>query len=123
MASGGSVYLENAILTQYLITNPGYVSLHTGSAAAGGNEVSGGGYVRQTMAFTLSGSQPMVASNNAITDFPTATAPWGVITAVGIWSAASGGNLLWYGDVATSQGINVGDVARFNANSLTVSCS
>jgi len=122
MASGASAHLESAILTQYLITNAAYISLHTGSASGGLNEVSttATGYARQPIPFTLSGSEPTQAQNNALVQFPTAAAAWGTVSAIGIWDAVGVGNLLFYGDISTPKAIGIGDVARFDVNTVTI---
>src|SRR6185295_3635433 len=87
-----SPYAEGRLLTYLLITNPAYVSLHTG--APSGNEVSGNNYARQLMEFSNSGSAPTVASNTNVEEFPVATGAWGTLTHFALWDAVSGGNML-----------------------------
>jgi hypothetical protein len=125
-----SNYLENAILNHVLggqtYTPPAtvYVALFTVAPgeAGGGTEVSGGGYSRVAVAnnttnwpTTTSGQK---SNANAIT-FPQATANWGTIVAWGLFDAATGGNLLYYGDVSPSRAVNSGDTAQFAAGALT----
>lgn len=76
--------------------------------AGGGVEVSGGSYVRQSLATSLSaicGTQSAgsttassgtggLISNNAVVAFPTPTTNWGTIEAEGAFDLVSGGNLL-----------------------------
>ena len=103
------------------LLNAVYVSLHT-AAPTGANEVVGGGYARQAYAYTLTGSNPTQAANTAMIQFPTATADWGVISHVGIWSASSAGSLLVTGALTTAKQITVDDVFRFLAGNLKVTC-
>jgi hypothetical protein len=111
---------EAAVITPLVTT--AYVSLHTADPGdTGANEVSGGGYARQgAVAFTNAGNNPTVASNSAIVTFPTATSAWGTISFFGLWDAATAGNFRGAGSVATAQPINIGDTARFLANTLTI---
>jgi hypothetical protein len=75
----------------------------------GGTEVSGTGYVRQSVAFTTSGN---TTSNNAAVEFPTAGASWGTVTHVGVFDASTSGNLMAYAALTTSKTIDSGDVFR-----------
>jgi hypothetical protein len=112
-----SNYLENKVLDHvfggvaYTAPTTLYVGLFTSDPGetGSGTEVSGGSYARQTIAFTVTGSQ---ASNTAAVEFPTATASWGTITFAAIYDALSGGNLLAYGALTTSKTIDNGDVFR-----------
>jgi hypothetical protein len=89
--------------------------------AGGGTEVSGGSYARATRGVNsdtaweaTQGGTPATASSGtggatqnpgAIT-FPAPTANWGVVTHIGIFDAASGGNLLFHGALTASKTIN-----------------
>jgi hypothetical protein len=75
----------------------------------GGTEVSGTGYVRQSVAFTTSGN---TTSNNAAVEFPTAGASWGTVTHVGVFDASTSGNLMAYATLSASKAIASGDVFR-----------
>jgi hypothetical protein len=120
-----SNYLENKVLDHVFggvaYTAPAtlYVGLFTSSPGetGSGTEVSGGSYARQTIAFTVTGSQ---ASNTAAVEFPTATASWGTITFAAIYDALSGGNLLAYGALTTSKTIDNGDVFRIPAGDFDI---
>ena len=59
--------------------------------------------------------KPNTASNTAAIEYPTATADYGTVVAVGILDAASSGNLLAYANLTTSKVVSSGDVFRFNA--------
>ena len=113
--AAGEIRALNALL------NDVYVSLHTG-VPSGGNEVVGGSYVRQALAYTLSGANPTQAANTAMIQFPTATADWGIISHVGIWSASGGGSLLVTGPLTVAKQITIDDVFRFLAGNLKVLC-
>ncbi len=79
--AGFSDYLENKVL-EHVFENSAYTAPSTLYAAlftvapsdtGGGTEVSGGGYVRKTAAFTVSGTNPTTATNGSAIEYPTAT--------------------------------------------------
>lgn len=136
-------YLENKIVDDlFRAQAPSWpASLHVGlftaapNDAGGGTEVSGGSYGRAAVARSLAnwaGTQSAGSttassgtggqtSNNVAIVFPAPTASWGSIVAFGIFDAASGGNLLLYGNLTIAKTVNNGDAApQFNAASLTV---
>ena len=125
--SGFTDYLEDALL-KHVFTNTAYTSPTTVYAAlftvapsdtGGGTEVSGGAYARQSMAFSVSGTGTL-ATNSAAVEYPTATADYGTVVAVGIFDAATSGNLLAYADLTTSKTVSSGDVFRFNAGDVDI---
>ena len=126
--AGFSDYLEDKVLDHvfggnaYTAPTTLYVALYTVAPTdtGGGTEVSGGGYVRQTATFTVSGTNPTTASNTGAIEYPTATANYGTVTSVGIFDASSSGNLLAYANLTTSKVVSTGDVFRFNAGDLDV---
>ena len=126
--AGFSDYLEDKVLdhvfggTAYTAPTTLYVALYTVAPTdtGGGTEVSGGAYVRQTAAFTVSGTNPTTASNSAAIEYPTATANYGTVVAVGVFDASSGGNLLAYANLDTSKVVSTGDVFRFNTGDLDI---
>ena len=126
--AGFSDYLEDKVLEHvfggnaYTAPSTLYVALYTvaPSDTGGGTEVSGGAYARQTAAFTVSGTNPTTASNTAAIEYPTATANYGTVVAVGILDASSGGNLLAYSTLDSSKVVSSGDVFRFNAGDLDI---
>ena len=93
--------------------------------AGGGTEVSGGGYARVSVARTLaawagtqgpgttvaSNGSSGTTSNNGVITFAAPTANWGQIVAVGVFDAATGGNLLLYGALQQPKTVNAGDAA------------
>lgn len=120
-----SNYLAGEILDDVFSGNaytpPGtfYLALYTSAptASGGGTELSGNGYARQTVAFTTTAQQ---SSNTAGVEFPTATADWGTIVAVGVFDAGTSGNLLAFGNLTASKNIVSGDVLRIPAGDLDI---
>jgi len=121
-----SDYYENKIIDHMLrgqaFTPPSaiYLALYTTapSDAGGGTEVSGGSYARQS--FTLTAASGGASSNSADITFPTATADWGTIVAVGIFDASTGGNLLMWANLTASKTVNSGDTFKINAGDLDI---
>ena len=128
--AGFSDYLEDKVLdhvfggVSYTAPATLYVALYTVAPddTGGGTEVTtvGTAYVRQTATFTVSGTSPTTASNSAAIEYPTATANYGTVVAVGILDASSAGNLLAYADLDTSKVVSTGDVFRFDAGDLDI---
>ena len=120
-----SNYLAGEILDDVFSGNayspPGtfYLALYTSAptASGGGTELSGNGYARQTVAFTTTAQQ---SSNTAAVEFPTATADWGTIVAVGVFDASTSGNLLAFGNLTASKSIVSGDVLRIPTGDLDI---
>lgn len=130
-----SNYLEAAFLNHVFRTTalaqPAnvYVSLHTADPGETGvSEVSGGSYARASIARAdgqwtdpSSGGLGAMTNVNPVA-FPTATANWGTVTHFAIWDAASAGNCLYVGSLATSRAILNGDTTpTFAAGALSVS--
>ena len=123
--AGFTDYLEDKVLdhvfggSAYTAPTTLYVGLFTAapSDTGGGTEVSGGAYARQTAAFTVTND---TASNTSAIEYPTATADYGTVVAVGIFDASSSGNLLAYGNLTTSKTVSTGDVFRFNAGAIDI---
>lgn len=134
MASGKSTYLKNALLnyilgdTVYTVPGTFYVALSTAawSAATTGTSIvepSGGGYTRVATTndttmwpATTIGSK----SNGAAITFPLATANWGTIQSFYLIDAASGGNVIYGGDLYTPRAVLSGDTPKFNIGQMTV---
>ena len=96
-----------------------YLGLHTSNPDEddSGTEVTGGGYVRQSASFTVSGN---TATTSADIEYPTATANYGTVTHCGIYDASTGGNLIAYAALTTSKVIETGDVFRVPAGDLDI---
>ena len=131
-----SDYLEDKILNHVLCgatyTPPStvYVGLHTSANtdAAAGTELSGNGYARQTITFTVTGTNPTEADNDDAIEFPVATADWGTVSHAGVYDALTGGNLLCHAQLtdpsdfttALPKNIENGDVFRISAGNLKI---
>ena len=107
----GAAY--TAPTTKYLALFTAVSDGETGSVT----EVTGGGYARQSVAFTTSGN---TTSNNAAIEFPTATGSWGTVTHVGVFDASSSGNLMAYATLSASKAIATGDVFRVPSGDLDI---
>jgi hypothetical protein len=140
--SAMSDYLENKLIDQLFrgqaapTTTTLYVGLLTAapSDTGGGTEVSGGLYARVSVGSSLAnwaGTQSAGStvassgtggqtSNNAAITFPTPSAGWGTVTHFGIYDAASGGNLLFWGALTIAKTINQADTVTFPAASLSI---
>ena len=140
--SAMSDYLENKLVDQIFrgqaSTFPAtlYVGLLTAapSDSGGGTEVTGGSYARASVTASLAnfaGTQSAGSttassgtggqtSNNAAITFATPSATWGTVTHFGIYDAASGGNLLFWGALTISKTINQADTVTFPAASLSI---
>ena len=120
-----SNFLETEILDHvfagaaYTAPSTKYLALFTGAPGetGGGTEVSGGGYARQTVAFTTSGN---TTSNNAAVEYPTATGNYGTVTHVGVYDASSSGNLMAYAALSSNKTIETGDVFRVPSGDLDI---
>jgi len=129
--AGKSDYLEALILNRCfkagaigtLAAGP-FLSLHTAALvdAGTGAEVTGGAYARKSTVatdWTVSGTSPTQVANATAQAFAAPTANWGTVTDVGIWDAATAGNLLYMATLTTSRIINSGDGApSFAAGAL-----
>ena len=122
-----SNFLETEILDHvfggnaYVAPATKYLALFTAAPgeAGGGTEVTtvGTSYARQSVAFTVTGD---TASNTAAVEYATATASYGTVTHVGIFDAASAGNLMAYAALTTPKTIASGDVFRVPAGDLDI---
>ena len=120
-----SNFLETEILDHvfagaaYTAPSTKYIGLFTAAPGetGGGTEVSGNGYTRKSIAFATSGA---TTSNNAAVEFPTATGTWGTITHVGVFDAATSGNLMVYATLTASKTVASGDVFRVPSGDLDI---
>lgn len=115
-----SNFLEDKIIDKLLrnqaYTPPSaiYLALFTvtPSDSGGGTEVSGNAYARTAIVFSAP-TPPGVTSNNADVTFPTASGGnWGTVVAVGVFDAATSGNLLLWGALTVSKTVNDGDTFK-----------
>ena len=125
MANSFSDYLENKVLAHvfggsaYNAPATIYVGLFTADPGESGssNEVSGNGYLRQSMAFTVTND---ACTNTSAVEFPTATGSWGTVTHTALYDASTSGNMLAVGQLSASKGVGSGDVFRFAAGAFDI---
>jgi len=118
-------FLENKLVahtfsnTAYTSPSSVFVALYTVAPtdSTTGTEVSGGGYARQSAAFTTTGN---AATNTSAIEYPTATGNYGTVVAVAILDASSSGNMLAYATLSSSKTISTGDVFRIPAGDLDI---
>ena len=97
-----------------------YAALFTGAPgeAGGGSEVSRGSYGRVAVTFGVAADGQV--TNTSEVDFGEASADWGTISHVAIFDAATAGNMLVYGAMASNKTINNGDATVWPPSTLTV---
>lgn len=138
MAGSLSDYLEKEILDHIfggntagnVYTPPAtlYVGLSTTTivdAGTGITEPSGNAYARASVANTTtnwSAASGTTATKTNATDinFTTPTGSWGTVTDFFIADALTGGNIIAYGTLGSSQAIANGNPVKFPASSLTI---
>jgi hypothetical protein len=113
-----SNFLENEILDHILgtgaYTSPTvWGSLHSDSPGeTGANELTGGSYARQTIAFAVAAAG--TASNSAQEEWDLTGVTAGDVTHIGLFDAVSAGNFLWSvplgGDSDTFTAADTGDL-------------
>ena len=121
-----SDFLRNALVDHTLrgvaYTPPSarYIALFTvaPTSAGGGTEVTGGSYLRQSVAFSAASSGQ--SSNTAPVNFPVPSADWGTVIAAALFDASSGGNMLYFGPLGTSKTIYASDSVFFPANYFSI---
>jgi hypothetical protein len=109
-------------LTADSVTRPTawYIGLFTSDptdTGAAGTEVTGGSYVRTAATFTVTGD---TASNSGAVEFPAATADWGTVSHIGVFTASSGGTMLVHAALTASKAIATGDVFRIPTGDLDI---
>lgn len=109
-------------LTAGSVTRPTawYIGLFTSDptdTGAAGTEVTGGSYARTAATFTVTGD---TASNSGAVEFPAATANWGTVSHIGVFTASSGGTMLVHAILTTAKAIAIGDVFRIPTGDLDI---
>jgi len=125
-----SNYLEHMVLNSALrgvafsVPSTVYLALYASDPtdADTGTEVSSGGYARQVVDFSAPAQEggKGTVENNAEIEFAVATANWGQITHMGVRDAATGGNLLFHGELNSPKIIAEGDQFRVLAGHLKI---
>jgi hypothetical protein len=110
------------LFTAGAVTRPTawYLGLFTSDpteTGAAGTEVTGGGYVREAVSFTVSGN---TATNNAAIEWSPATASWGTVTHIAIMDALSGGNMIASNALTVAKAIGIDDIIRVPAGDLDI---
>ena len=120
-----SDYAENLILN-WLMKNTGtapsatYLALFTAapSDSGGGTEVSGNGYARQAVTWDTASGTGGTTSNSTAETFTASGGSFGEVTHIGIFDAATSGNLLWHGAMTSSKTVADGDSLQFAAGAI-----
>lgn len=126
--AGIAAYAEKAMLDWVLLgatpTRPGAMSVNLSLGAptsVSGSEIAtGSGWSRQTCVFSAASSPAGSSVNSgAMTFGPALTAA--VFSGLQVWdTVATGGNMLWYGTLATPRTLGVGDSLVIAPGALTV---
>lgn len=130
MAGSFSDYLENKLLdlifgnVAYSIPATLYMAAFTAAPtdAGGGTEVSGGSYARASITNNTTNFPSASGgskANGTVVSFPAATADWGTVVAIGLYDAASAGNLLAWATLATNKSVANGDTLQVGVGALT----
>lgn len=120
-----SNYAENLVaswlLTADSVTRPSawYLALFTAapSDSGGGTEVSTGGYAREAVDFNVTAD---TATNSGEVAFGPASADWGTVTHVGVFDAASNGNMIAWAGLSASKTVEATDTLAFAAGEVTM---
>jgi hypothetical protein len=129
--SAATDFTENLALSLLLTTNTAnrptawYIALFTTATtdAGGGTEVSttGTGYARQNIAFTVAATSGATkASNSSSITFGPAQADWGTITHMAIYTASTGGTMLFHGPLVTARTITTGDAFQISVGNFNI---
>jgi hypothetical protein len=125
-AAGMSPYLENKLIRHllkvetFVAPTAFYVSLHTVYPSepfvqANFTEVTGSGYVRKAITWSDPGTKVATTNSNALVY---TNLPAGNVVAIGVWDAATAGNMLFYGAMYTGIPMSAGSGLTINAQEL-----
>lgn len=116
-------YMENEIITSYLVDAPYHIALYTtdpGELGAG-SEVVGIGYARVACTFeavTMAAGKKY-ASNVSDIIFTEAGSSWGTVAYIGLIEDTTS-EMLWYSSIANPQAIGLNDQLVFLAGSIQI---
>jgi len=124
MAGNLSNHAEALLLkwlnTDETVTRPAawFLGLYSAAPtdAGGGTEISAAGYARQAIDFGTDG-----ATNTNEILFEADGANWPEATHVGVFDAASAGNLIWHGPMTAPKQIDDGDAIAFDPGDIDTS--
>lgn len=129
MANAKADYLRNIVIntvlrnTAYAQVATVYTALYTVAPtnSTPGTEVPGGvGYARQATTFKAPVTPGQTSNLGAVTFGPDATSDWTTIVATAVLDAVAAGNMLYYGTLAASKVVQVGDSVSFADGALTI---
>jgi hypothetical protein len=69
---------------------------------------------------TFSAHSDGICLNTADVQYTPAASPWGTITYLALFDAATGGNMLWYGVATLPVVITISDIYRVTTGALAV---
>lgn len=118
-------FLEDAILRATLTGNTYaggtvYVALYSSgpTEASSATELSGSGYARSSVAFSVTSG---TATNTANVTIGPATANWSTATGWGIVDASTGGNILYAGNFGVPQTVKDTRSLTFETGKISIS--
>ena len=99
-----------------------FLALYTAapSDAGGGTEVSGSGYSRKAITFAAASTPGGTTSNTNTPSFTAVGGSFGTVTHLGIFTEATGGNLLWHGAMTASKTVGDGDTLEFSPGNVNL---
>jgi len=96
------------------------LSIATPNASSGSEIATGSGYARQSPTFAACASPAGTVSNASNMSFGPFSSGC-TVQGVTVWDqTATGGNLLWYGQLATARTLGAGDSLTINAGQLVL---
>lgn len=119
--------LETKLL-DYTLRNTGYTaptSVWVGLCTAdptdsASNECAAGTYARRQIVFAAASGSSVIGSTGTVT-FPQATGTsWGALHGYAVFDASTGGNMMYYANLASDVTVNTNDTVEFAANAIVV---
>jgi hypothetical protein len=97
-----------------------YVALYTAapSDSGGGTEVSGSGYIRQSVTFDAASTPGGTTSNTGAVSFTASGGAFGTVGWIGIHDDVAAGNLLWHGAMTAAKTVDDGDTLEFSIGNI-----
>jgi hypothetical protein len=125
-----SDYLETELLdhtlgktaSSWTAPNQVYVGLCTTvpTDAASGEWAGASTYKRMAVNFNAASGSSIISSTTVVT-FPQATGTsWGTITGYALFDSSSGGNMLYYANLASAVTVNANDTVEFAGGAIVV---
>ena len=112
--------LANKVLNHLVGTTFDPGALHLGLMTDSTTEVpASGAYARVDLSGKVTVTTDTLTLNTDIA-FPQATADWGLITHIGIFSAATNGDMYFVGATSSVRSVSTGDTYNILADNLTL---